>query len=1221
MTMNSAKAGIAMHLWKMQAPCVWAVVALCSLSMFAQNRQQKPVSQSELARQNMAHVAANTEQLGLILHRDPGLMVEVKRWIAKDATDHGQIITETDLAEEAIFDRLENDVTFRAVVTEIVQKYGYLQPQVNPDSPLAKQQELLIQERVKWITEEEAADREKMKAAQEKLAEQQNCDPRTTNCGAQNAATPPIQAPQQQQQPGVINQYPQQIPGLEPPIEELPTVPYAPQQPATPGNGGTDLLRTSGAEGARKLEQQGQSGASEGYSSLYGDDSEGGESGSYRRSYSGGARSQSEGGFDQFGDLSLDSDFGGSGFGQGMYGDSNAYGNSDGYGNGYPYGSPYGSYGNASYSRGNANSTYDLNYNNAILRENARRARQATTPNQRLVRKSNPYQEIPSLYDMYLQAAARPPAVQRFGMEVFENGTRDLQSIPMDLPVGPDYVLGSGDGVSINLWGGVSRRFYQVVDHQGRLNLPEAGPVLVAGKSLAEVQELVQKTLRTQFRDVSADISLSRLRSIRVYVVGDVVRPGAYDIGSLSTPLNALFAAGGPTGRGSLRILQHYRGNQLVQDVDVYDLLLHGVKGNIARLDDGDTVLAPPLGGEVTVEGMVRRPAIYELKDEKTLSDALELAGGLLPTATLRHVEVQRVIAHQKETMLSLDVPSDDNSEEVTKQLESFKIQDGDKIRIFPIAPYNQDAVYLEGHVIRPGKYSYKQGMRVTDLIGSYKDLLPEPALQYGEIIRLSLPDYRPVVQSFSVAEALADPKNATELDPLDTVQIFGRYDFENPPTVSVLGDVRAPGTYRTSGDIHLSDAIHLAGGLNPDAQTEDAQVFRFMPDSTLKILNVKLNTALEGSPTDNIMLTSRDRVLIHKNAAAADPATVLVKGDVERPGRYPLTAQMTVSDLIGAAGGLKQSADLQTADLTHYIWKDDKQVSGDEQRISLAKAMSGDPGSNEVLNNGDVLSIRQVPGWEDLGASIVVRGEVVHPGTYGIKPGERLSSVLARAGGFSPNAYPYGAVLVRREVQKLEMRSYAELVQRVREQQTNLQLTATSTTDPDQKLSAESALTQWQTTLDNLVSSPPTGRVTIQVSQDVRAWANSSRDITVRAGDILVVPKRPSYVLVQGQVYGPTAVAYRPGKSARWYLTQAGGTTNMANKRATFVIRANGTVISNHSGSWVSGDSLGVSLQPGDMVVVPEKALGGPPIWKTLFANAQVLSSITTSAILAAAY
>jgi polysaccharide biosynthesis/export protein len=1223
--MNSKMAGLVMNLRKLQAlPCVCCIVVLCSIAVFSQTRQQKPVSQSELAQQNMAHVAANSEQLALILHSDPGLMVEVKRWIAKDATDHGQIITEADLAENVIFDRLEMDVTFRSVVTDIVQKYGYLVPTVNPDSQLAKQQELLLQERVKWVTEEEAADREKMKAAQEKLAEQQNnCDSATANCAAQNAGAPSIQPlPQQEQQPGVMNQYPQQIPGLEPPIEEFPGVPYAPQQPTAPSNNGTDLLRTSGPESGLGLGQQAQAGSGAGGYSAYGDDDSDQGGGSYqRRSYGSQMQSQ-EGGLDDFGDLSLNSDFAGDRSGQGMYGNPNAYGNPSSYGTGYyPYSSPYDSYGNASSGAGNRTSTYDLSLSNAILRENARRARQPLTPNQRLVRRSNPYREIPSLYDMYLQAAARPPAVQRFGMEVFENGTRDLQSIPMDLPVGPDYVLGSGDGVSINLWGGVSRRFYQVVDHQGRLNLPEAGPVMVAGKSLAEVQEVVQKTLRTQFRDVSADVSLSRLRTVRVYVVGDVVRPGAYDVGSLSTPLNALFAAGGPTGRGSLRILKHYRGDQLVQDVDVYDLLLHGVKGNIARLEDGDTVMAPPLGGEVTIEGMVRRPAIYEMKDEKTLSDALELAGGLLPTATLRHVEVQRVVAHQKETMLSLDVPADDSSEEATKQLGSFKIQDGDKVRIFPIAPYNQDAVYLEGHVIRPGKYSYKQGMRVTDLISSYKDLLPEPALQYGEIIRLSLPDYRPMVESFSVAEALSDPKNAPELDPLDTVQIFGRYDFEDPPTVAVLGDVRAPGNYRTSGDIHLSDAIHLAGGLKPDAQTEDAQVFRFMPDSTLKILNVKLSTALEGSPTDNIMLTSRDRVLVHKNAAAADPATVLVKGEVERPGRYPLTAQMTVSDLLAAAGGLKQSADLQTADLTHYLWKDEEQVSGDEERVSLAKAMTGDASANHALNNGDVLTVRQVSGWEDLGASIMVRGEVVHPGTYGIKPGERLSSVLTRAGGFAPGAYPYGALLVRSEVQKLEMRSYTELVQRVRQQQTQLKLTASTTTDPDQKMSADSALTQWQTTLDNLISSPPTGRVTIQVSSNIKAWANTSRDITVRAGDILMIPKRPSYVLVQGQVYGPTAVAYRPGKSARWYLTQAGGTTNMANKRATFVIRADGTVISNHSAGWVTGDSLGVSLQPGDMVVVPEKALGGPPIWKTLFQNAQVLSSITTSAILAAAY
>jgi protein involved in polysaccharide export with SLBB domain len=329
----------------------------------------------------------------------------------------------------------------------------------------------------------------------------------------------------------------------------------------------------------------------------------------------------------------------------------------------------------------------------------------------------------------------------------------------------------------------------------------------------------------------------------------------------------------------------------------------------------------------------------------------------------------------------------------------------------------------------------------------------------------------------------------------------------------------------------------------------------------------------------------------------------------------------MRIADLIRAAGGLKQSADTKTADITHYFWKDDKQVTGGQDKVVLADALAGTEGSNAVLNNGDVLTIAQVSGWNDLGASMSVRGEVVHPGTYGIRPGERLSSVLQRAGGFSPNAYPYGVVLLRSEVQKLEQRSYGELVQRVREQQANLKLTASTATDPDQRLSAESALAQWQTTLDGLMTSPPSGRVTIQVSSNIKSWAKTSRDITLRTGDVLVVPKRPSFVLVQGQVYGPTAVAYRPGKSAHWYLMQAGGATNMANKRATFVIRADGTVIGSHSSFWLSGDGMNATLQPGDMVVVPERALGGPPVWKTIFTNAQVVSSIATSAILAASY
>src|SRR5262249_33134295 len=303
----------------------------------------------------------------------------------------------------------------------------------------------------------------------------------------------------------------------------------------------------------------------------------------------------------------------------------------------------------------------------------------AGAPAPDLVRAANPYRDIPSLYDMYVQAIPKPMTPKRFGSEVFENGTRDSQLIPMDLPAGPDYVVGPGDGLSIDLWGGMSTRMYRVVDREGRVSLPEVGPVLVSGKSLSDVQQTLQQQLRSQFRSISADVSLSRLRTIRVYEVGDIANPGAYDISSLSTPLNALFVAGGPTSKGSLRIVKHFRGNQLVEEVDLYDLLLHGVKSDLQRLENGDSVMVPPIGPQVTVDGMVRRPAIYELRDERSLASVLELAGGLLPTATLQHIEVQRLVEHQNQTMLSVDIPEGLDKEQATKKLEAFEIHDGDR--------------------------------------------------------------------------------------------------------------------------------------------------------------------------------------------------------------------------------------------------------------------------------------------------------------------------------------------------------------------------------------------------------------------------------------------------------------------------------------------------------------------------------------------------------------
>src|SRR5204862_4339458 len=176
-----------------------------------------------------------------------------------------------------------------------------------------------------------------------------------------------------------------------------------------------------------------------------------------------------------------------------------------------------------------------------------------------LLHRANPYADIPSLYDLYSQYSRKPVTLRRFGMDIFENGSGNLDQLPMDLPAGPEYVLGPGDGLNIDLWGSVSQRLHRVVDRQGQLSLPEIGSIQVSGHSLGDVQRMVQSALRSQYRELDANVSLDGLRTVRVYVVGNVQRPGAYDVSSISTPLNAPYEADGPTSKGPIREGKHYR--------------------------------------------------------------------------------------------------------------------------------------------------------------------------------------------------------------------------------------------------------------------------------------------------------------------------------------------------------------------------------------------------------------------------------------------------------------------------------------------------------------------------------------------------------------------------------------------------------------------------------------------------------------------------------------
>jgi protein involved in polysaccharide export with SLBB domain len=722
-----------------------------------------------------------------------------------------------------------------------------------------------------------------------------------------------------------------------------------------------------------------------------------------------------------------------------------------------------------------------------------------------------PYTNLPSLSDLYSQFSSAQQKLRRFGSDAFLIGSGNANELPMDLPAGPDYVLGPGDSLMLNLWGSRTGRISRIIDRQGQVQLPEAGTVMVSGMTIAQAQTAMEKVLNTQFQNEHCEISLGRVRTVRVYVVGDVQRPGAYDVSSLSTPLSALYEAGGPTSRGSLRILRQFRGKQLVREVDLYDFLLRGVRAQDERLLPGDTILVPPAGPQITVEGTVHRPAIYELNGEQGLDQILELSGGVLVSASLKQVNVERIDAHQSRTMFSLQLP--DDPAELHNKLAAFKVKDGDDVVLSQIQPYNAQAVYLQGHVLRPGKFPYHEGMTIADVLRSYEDVLPEPS-DHAELVRLQAPDFRPITISFNLRDVLTgdDPIN---LRPLDVIRVYGRYEMDSP--------------------------------------------------------------------------------------------TVSIQGEVLRPGTYPMSEGLTVTGLVGLAGGFRRSALRDEADLSSYTIQGGRKVVLSHSQVNVAKALEGDKTADATLKPGDVVSIRQLAGWQDIGATVSVGGEVMHPGNYGITDGERLSSVLKRAGGFTANAYPYAASLERVSVRELGEQARKNMIQRVE----STPVTVTQGSMSTDKVASMEALmqSQRQEILTTLRNRPASGRLVIRITSDISSWENTPADIELRAGDTLVIPKRPNFVSVNGQVYNPLAISYAPGKDLEWYLKRAGGATSSANKKQIYVLRADGTVVPHGSG-WLGDSTASTRMRPGDTIFVPEKIAGGSVVWQNILATAQIMSA-----------
>src|SRR5437879_2556566 len=1126
-----------------------------------------PARPPDIISDNLDRVAASADQILEVVNKEAGLMVELKRLLAQDAGVSGQILEESDLTDVAVAERLRSDLRARVLATRSLQRYGYLVPRVNPDSDLEAEQKLVRQERAQILA---------------RAAERQDSVGTTTTAGRNTGWDPlsgpectlPSSLPQHQESLPVGPTPPGRTPRSQTPLERAEE---APQNDMSRPDG-TNVLPNQRSEYPASL----------------------GSEETVLTSVRTGTNPQ-----------------------------LNVSPNAPGYGSRDNLSVPLANQpdlesisiphsGQAAV--GSRVPRTGRSFEPYSAERNAIPPSSVAAESVKMVRQHNPYANVPSLYDLYVQAASNTRPLERFGLDVFRKGEANPAYLPMDLPVGANYVVGPGDSLSFDLWGGVAQRLLRTVDREGRVSLPEVGPILVSGRTLGDVQQEVQRVLRTQFRDVSADVSLQRLRTVRVYVVGDVASPGAYDVSSLSTPINALFAAGGVTEQGSLRRIEHYRGKQLIEEGDAYDLLLHGIRGDLARLENGDSLLVPPLGAVVKVDGMVRRPALYELRSETTLEDALDLAGGILPAAALRHIEVQRLVAHEKRTMLSVEIGETSDPEAVRAQLRGLRVQDGDEIHIFPIAPYNSASIYLEGHVLRPGRYSYKPEMKLTDLVTSYADLLPEPSTRYAEIIRLHAPDYRPVVETFDLATALEHPDQAPKLEPLDTVQIFGRYDFEPDPEVFITGEVRAPGHYRTSGQQHLRDTIFQAGGVTPDAWLDSAQLFRRQQDGTTRVFSINLNDALAGDPLNNVLVQPRDRIIVHRQPEHVSPASVYVRGGVARPGRYPLAATMRVADLVQSAGGLLRSANPDAGDLTHYAFSNNssgERTPSGHQDLSLAAALAGKEDQNLPLHAGDVLTVPQQAGWNDIGATVTLRGEVRKPGVYGIRPGEHLSSLLSRAGGLLPTAYPRAAVFERNDVRELQQKSRQQLIERL-EQESTVVKTSASTTGADEAALQQAALQQRQRVVDALRRTPVSGRLVIHLRPDRKSFERSPDDIELRAGDSLMIPKQPGAVVVVGQVYNANALTYTPGRHAGWYLSRAGGPTQLANRGGIFIVRADGSVTSGQQGGLWSGGVLSSQIGPGDMIVVPEKAVLGGNTWKNIVAIAQIAQAGALAAAVA---
>jgi protein involved in polysaccharide export with SLBB domain len=762
---------------------------------------------------------------------------------------------------------------------------------------------------------------------------------------------------------------------------------------------------------------------------------------------------------------------------------------------------------------------------------------------------------------------AQEGGLRPFGYDLFRTVPTTFAPAS-DIPVPPDYPIGPGDTFLIQFFGKLNAQFPLVVTREGALNIPELGPVFVAGLPFSEAQKTLEQKISQQMIGVQASITMGPLRSIQVFVVGDAEQPGLYTISALATATNALLASGGVSPTGSLRNIQIKRAGRIIGRLDLYQLLLYGDASGDRRLQSGDVLFIPPLGPTVGIDGQVRRPAIYELRTERTAEQLIALAGGLLPDAYPAAAKVERVERRTGRTVIdvNLDAPQGLNR----------PMQNGDVLRIPSVLESVENVVLLSGHVQRPGAYEWKPGMTVQDLIPSISDLRPDPDLDYVLIRRERGP--RRLIEVSSIRLALGEGGlqilSDQVLDPRDEVILFSRApnsaDFYRTGSEREKNQSAADAQMAsvTMADDNRSDTSRVRGRRQEQERGQkQGQKQQQEQEQEYQLGDPQQS---ERSQTLAPLLDA-----IRSQATLGAPARVVtISGAVTHPGTYPLEPGMRVSDLIRAAGTLDQSAYGLEAERTRFTVDEAGNARTELESLNLAAILSGDEQADVPLTPRDQIQIKQISGWADRD-TVELRGEVRFPGTYVISRGETLRQLVERAGGLTEQAWAEGVVFTREDLRIREEEQLRLLRDRLRADLAN-QALQQQQVDP----ANARAVSEASGLLEQLESAKAVGRLSIRFPELLAGEPQA--DLALRPGDRLIIPRRSEEVTVLGEVNFPTSHHYRDNFNRKDYLNRSGGLTAKADEDRIYIVRANGEVVVR--GGWFGGPDI----RPGDTIVVP---------------------------------